>query len=294
MSQSVGFIGLGSMGQPMVRNLLKASYRVTVYNRSESRARALVDAGALAVSSPAEVVEPDGMVITMVSDDTALEDVTLGAQGLLGRLGSGGIHISMSTVSPDLAHKLAELHRQHGSSYVAAPVFGRPQAAAAAQLRICVAGPIAAKERIEPVLQALGQSFDFGEQPRQANVVKLCGNFMIVSAIEAMGEALTLAEKNGVDRSAMMSMFTQTILACPLYQTYGPMIAEKRFTPPGFQLQLGLKDIDLFLANASQVQAPLPLAHLIQNRLLSSMAKGRGESDLSRLTQSVSEDAGLE
>lgn len=294
MSQSVGFIGLGSMGQPMVRNLLKASYRVTVYNRSESRVRALVDAGALAVSSPAEAVEPDGMVITMVSDDTALEDVTLGAQGLLGRLGSGGIHISMSTVSPDLAHKLAELHRQHGSSYVAAPVFGRPQAAAAAQLRICFAGPVAAKERIEPVLQALGQSFDFGEQPRQANVVKLCGNFMIVSAIEAMGEALTLAEKNGVDRSAMMSMFTQTIFACPLYQTYGPMIAEKRFTPPGFQLQLGLKDIDLFLANASQVQAPLPLAHLIQNRLLSSMAKGRGESDLSRLTQSVSEDAGLE
>jgi 3-hydroxyisobutyrate dehydrogenase-like beta-hydroxyacid dehydrogenase len=294
MSQSVGFIGLGSMGQPMVRSLLKAGYRVTVYNRSESRARALVDAGALAVSSPAEVVEPDGMVITMVSDDAALEDVTLGAQGLLDRLGSGGIHISMSTVSPDVAHKLAKLHKQHGSSYVAAPVFGRPQAAAAAQLRICVAGPIAAKERIEPVLQALGHSFDFGEQPRQANVIKLCGNFMIVSAIEAMGEALTLAEKNGVDRSAMMSMFTQTIFACPLYQTYGPMIAEKRFTPPGFQLQLGLKDIDLFLANASQVQAPLPLAHLIQNRLLSSVAKGRGESDLSRLTQSVSEDAGLE
>jgi 3-hydroxyisobutyrate dehydrogenase-like beta-hydroxyacid dehydrogenase len=294
MSQSVGFIGLGSMGQPMVRNLLKASYRVTVYNRSESRARALVDAGALAVSSPAEVVEPDGMVITMVSDDAALEDVTLGARGLLDRLGSGGIHISMSTVSPDLAHKLAKLHKQHGSSYVAAPVFGRPQAAAAAQLRICVAGPIAAKERIEPVLQALGHSFDFGEQPRQANVIKLCGNFMIVSAIEAMGEALTLAEKNGVDRSAMMSMFTQTIFASPLYQTYGPMIAEKRFTPPGFQLQLGLKDIDLFLANASQVQVPLPLAHLIQNRLLSSVAKGRGESDLSRLTQSVSEDAGLE
>jgi 3-hydroxyisobutyrate dehydrogenase-like beta-hydroxyacid dehydrogenase len=228
-------------------NLLKADYRVTVYNRSESHVRALVDAGALAASSPAEVVERDGMVITMVSDDTALEDVTLGAQGLLDRLGSGGIHISMSTVSPDLAHKLAELHRQHGSSYVAAPVFGRPQAAAAAQLRICVAGPIAAKERIESVLHALGQSFDFGEQPRQANVVKLCGNFMIVSAIEAMGEALTLAEKNGVDRSAMMSMFTQTILACPLYQTYGPMIAEKRFTPVLATWYIRSKMLDLTL-----------------------------------------------
>ncbi len=156
MSQSVGFIGLGSMGQPMVRNLLKAGYHVRVYNRSESRASTLVDAGALAVSSPAEVVEPDGMVITMVSDNAALEDVTLGAQGLLDRLRSGGNHISMSTVSPDLAHHLAELHKQHGSSYIAAPVFGRPQAAAAAQLRICVAGPIAAKERIQPVLQALG------------------------------------------------------------------------------------------------------------------------------------------
>jgi 3-hydroxyisobutyrate dehydrogenase-like beta-hydroxyacid dehydrogenase len=294
MSQSVGFIGLGSMGQPIAGNLLKAGFHVTVYNRSESRARALVDAGALAVSSPAEVVEPDGMVITMVSNDAALEDVTLGPQGLLDRLGSGGVHISMSTVSPALAHKLAELHKQHGSSYVAAPVFGRPQVATAAQLRICVAGSLAAKERIQPLLYALGQPFDFGEQPKQANVIKLCGNFMVVSAIEAMGEALTVAEKNGVDRSAMMSMFTQAIFDCPVYQIYGPMIAEKRFTPPGIQLELGLKDINLFLDNASQVHGPLPLAHLVQNRLLSSVAKGRGESDLSRLTQSLSEDAGLE
>ncbi|GHO48933.1 NAD(P)-dependent oxidoreductase [Ktedonospora formicarum] len=294
MSQSVGFIGLGSMGQPMVRNLLKAGYHVKVYNRSESRASALVDVGAIAVSSPAEVVEVDGMVVTMVSNDAALEDVTLGAQGLLERLGSGGIHISMSTVSPDLAYKLAELHKQRGSSYIAAPVFGRPQSAAAAQLKICVAGSSIAKERTQPVLQALGQPFDFGEQPKQANVIKLCGNFMIISAIEAMGEALTLVEKNGMDRSAVMSLFTQTLFACPIYQTYGPLIAEQRFTPPGFQLQWGLKDINFFLDNASQVYAPLPLAHLVQNRLLSSVAKGRGESDLSRLTQAISEDAGLE
>jgi 3-hydroxyisobutyrate dehydrogenase-like beta-hydroxyacid dehydrogenase len=207
MTESIGFIGLGNMGQPMARNILKAGFKLRVYNRNPSRAEPLVVQGAQQVSHPNEVVEPGSIVITMVANDSALESVALGENGFLEKLRPGGIHLSMSTVSPATARKLSELHEKHGSSYIAAPVFGRPQAAAAQQLWICVSGPPAAKERVQPLLNALGQGIsDFGEEPGAANVVKLSGNFLIASAMEAMAEALTLAEKNGIDRSKVIEL----------------------------------------------------------------------------------------
>jgi 3-hydroxyisobutyrate dehydrogenase-like beta-hydroxyacid dehydrogenase len=295
MSKHIGFIGLGSMGHPMAHNLLKAGYEVHVYNRSASKAKPLVEAGAHQAMSPQDVVEPGSIVITMVANDDALESVTLGSQGILERLGPNGIHLSMSTVSPTFAHKLAELHAQKGVAYVAAPVFGRPEAAAAQKLWIAIAGASTAKERVRPVLQALGQGiFDFGEEPERANIVKICGNFLIMSAMEAMGEALTLTEKNGIDRSAFIDMIGHTLFACPIYQNYGKMIAEKRFTPVGFQMRLGLKDINLFLDSADQVQAPMPLGNLLHDRLLSGVARGQGDVDWAEFTRFISQAAGIE
>ncbi len=294
MAESIGFIGLGNMGQPMARNLLKAGFKLRVYNRNPSKAEPLVAQGAQQAPHPNEVVEPGSVVITMVANDSALESVVLGENGLLEKLGPDGIHLSMSTVSPATARKLAELHEKHGSSYVAAPVFGRPQAAAAQQLWICVSGPQAAKERVQPILKALGQGiFDFGEEPGAANVIKLSGNFLIASAMEAMAEALTLAEKNGIDRSKVIEMFGQTIFSCPIYQNYGKAIAEKRYMPAGFYLSLGLKDVSLVLQTADSAKMPMPLASLLHDRLMTGVAQGRGEMDWSALSLGVSEDAGL-
>ena len=295
MSEIIGFIGLGHMGRSMASNLLKAGYKLRVYNRDTRKAESLAAEGPQLVMHPGEAVEPGGIVITMVADDAALEDVTLGPDGMLEHLGPGGIHISMSTVSPATAERMTNLHAQHGATYVAAPVFGRPDAAAAGKLWVCVAGVPAAKQRILPILQALGQGiFDFGERPKDANVVKLCGNFLIGSALEAMSEALTLAEKNGLDRNKVIDMFGQTLFACTIYQNYGKIIAEKHYTPVGFEMRLGLKDLNLALDNAEQVKMPMPFADIVHDRFLSGVAKGRGTADWTALAQLVSEDAGIE
>ncbi len=295
MSERIGFIGLGNMGQPMARNLLKAGFELRVYNRNPRRAEPLVALGAQQVFHPSEVVEPGGIVVTMVANDDALENVVLGEDGFLERLGANGIHLAMSTISPATARKLANLHAKHGSMYVAASVFGRPEAAAAQQLWICVSGARAAKERVHPVLKALGQGIsDFGEEPGAANVVKLTGNFLVAAALEAMAEALTLAEKNGLDRSQVIEMFGQTSFACPIYQNYGKVIAQKRFTPAGFYLSLGLKDVSLVLQTANEVKMPMPFASFLHDRLLASVAKGRADMDWSALALGVSEDAGIQ
>jgi 3-hydroxyisobutyrate dehydrogenase-like beta-hydroxyacid dehydrogenase len=273
---------------------VKAGYTLKVYNRTEEKARELVAQGAQRAHQPAEAVVTGGIVISIVANDQALEEVVM-SKGFLESLGPGGIHLSMSTVSPQTARKLAALHAQHGSIYLAAPVFGRPDAAAARKLWICLAGPQAARERVQSVLKALGQGiFDFGEDPAAANVVKLCGNFLIVAAMEAMAEALTLAEKSGLDRSAVIDMLSSTLFAAPIYQNYGKMIAEKHHMPAGFQQVLGLKDMDLVRDSADQVRMPMPLASLLHDRLLAGVAKGRGEMDWSALSLDVLEDAGLE
>ena len=231
----------------------------------------------------------------MLANDQALEEAVLGENGILEKLGAGGIHLSMSTVSPATAHHLATQHQQQGSHYLAAPVFGRPDAAAARKLWISLSENAAAKARVLPILNDLGQKvFDFGEQVGAANVVKLAGNFMIISAIEAMAEAFTLAEKNGIDRTQIAELFGQTLFACPIYQNYGRMIAQEQYEPAGFKLSLGLKDVTLALQTAKESQMPMPLASLLHDRLMAAVAKGKGDIDWTGLALGVSEEAGIE
>jgi len=294
MSETLGFIGLGSMGEPIAANLMQAGYALRVYNRTSSKAAPLVQKGASPVQTSADVAVSGGMVLTMLSNDQAVEDVCLPAGSFVERLGTGGIHISLSTISPAAARRLAEHHKKHQVEYVASPVFGRPEAAAAKRLWVCIAGSPAAKTRALPVLAAIGQeTFDFGEDVGGANVVKLCGNFLIASAIEALSEAFTLARKNGVDPKAVAELFGKTFLSCPVYQGYGKQISEQRFEPAGFRLALGLKDINLALQTAASSSMPMPLASLLRDRWLTAVAKGRGDMDWTAVALGVAEDAGI-
>ena len=290
----IGFIGLGSMGLPMASNLLAAGHKLRVYNRTASKADPLVARGAEHVSNPAEVASPGGAVITMLADDAALEDVVMGVDTIAHRLGPGGIHISMSTIAPATSRKLAQYHAENGSIYVAAPVFGRPDAAAAKRLWICTSGPRDAKNKIAPILDTMGQkTFDFGEEVGAANALKLSGNFLIAAAMESMAEALAMLEKSGVDRVAAIEMLSSTLFACPVYQGYGNAIAHMRHTPAGFRLPLGLKDIELVLKTGGEVRAPMPVADILRDRFLSSIAKGREELDWSGVALAARDNAGL-
>jgi 3-hydroxyisobutyrate dehydrogenase-like beta-hydroxyacid dehydrogenase len=289
-----GFVGLGRMGHAMAGNLLAAGHDLCVWNRTADKADDLLRQGARVAATPADVVEEGGLVVTMLSDDAALRAVTEGPAGLAARLGRNGVHVSMSTVSPATADALDSLHRNSGAHYVSAPVFGRPEAAAARKLFILAAGAPQALDRAQPLFDAMGQKvFPLGERPALANVVKLSGNFMIMAALEAMAEACTLGEKYGLERSTVIDVMTQTLFPAPLYVNYGKTVAEHVYTPAGFKLALGLKDANLVLAAADAVQCPMPLAQLAKHRFLSSVAKSRGDIDWAGIALDVAEDAGL-
>ena len=292
MTENIAFVGLGNMGRAIARNLLAAGHHLRVWNRTPGKDKELGEAGAERASSAADAVVPRGILVTMVADDKAVEEV-VGSPGLLERLGNG-VHLSMSTIGPETSRRLLKRHEAAGSSYVAAPVFGRPEAAEARKLWVCVSGPAKPAARVRPLLDAIGQGvFEFGEDPGAANVVKLCGNFLIVAAMEAMAEAWTLAEKSGLDRAAVAKMLTETLFTGPVNKNYGAMIADLKPRPAGFRLMLGLKDVELALGAADVAKAPMPFASLLRDRFLSAAAKGRGDLDWSAIALGVAEDAGI-
>lgn len=294
MTQKIGFVGLGAMGLPMATNLLAAGFHLTVYNRTASKAEPLIAKGARRADRAGDVAHPGGIVVSMLADDASVKALVTGEDVLAERIAPDGIHISMSTVSPATTRELAAYHAMRGSVMVAAPVFGRPSAAQAKWLWICASGPANAKAKVKPILQAIGQEiFDFGDNPGAANVVKLAGNFMIAAALEAMGEAVAMMRKSGVDPAAALEMLAKTIFAAPVYQGYGPAIAHGRFTPAGFRLPLGLKDIDLVLETARAANAPMPTASLLRDRFISAIAKGRADLDWSAIALGAADDAGL-
>jgi 3-hydroxyisobutyrate dehydrogenase-like beta-hydroxyacid dehydrogenase len=290
---NVGFIGLGRMGQPMVRNLLKAGHAVTVYNRTRSRAEELRSAGARIADSPSAACQSE-FLMTILADDNAIEEIIFGKQNLIGQLPSNSVHICMSTISVAMARKLTEAHARAGNGYVSAPVFGRPEAAEAAKLFVVAAGPSQLIERCRPLFDAIGQkTFVAGEDPVAANVVKLAGNFMIASVLETLGEAFALLRKSGVDPALFLDIMTSTLFAAPVYKTYGNIIAHEQFEPAGFKVPLGLKDIRLVLAAAEAASAPMPIAGIVRDHLLTTIARGRQELDWSSVARVSAENAGL-
>jgi len=287
----IGFIGLGHMGSPIARNLIKAGHELTVYNRTRSKAEGL---GAQVANTPADAARDAEVVITMLADDDAVKEVVFGADGLSNTLRPGAIHVSMSTISVALSQELAEEHRELKQGYVSAPVFGRPQAAEAAKLFVVAAGDPEAVKNCETLFSAIGQkTFPMGEDPIAANVVKLSGNFMIASVIECLGEALSLVRKYKVDPAKYLEMLTSTLFAAPVYKTYGDLIVKEQFEPAGFRLKLGLKDVRLALAAAEAQAVPMPVASVIRDHALEGIANGMADKDWSSLAQVVAKNAGL-
>ncbi len=295
MEKRIGFIGLGNMGLNMAKNLLAQGYHLQVYNRTASKADVLDQNAITKCKTPGEAATGVQAVITILADDDAVKDVVFGENGILQKLPKNGVHISMSTILPETAEELSKKHREAGNLYLAAPVFGRPEAAAARKLWICTSGDQQAKDLAKPILECLGQGIhDFGDEPGGANVVKIAGNFMIMASIEMMAEAYTLAEKNGLDRLKVSEFFGSTLFSAPIFQNYGKTIAAKQYEPVGFKAKLGYKDARLALKLSQQSETPMPAVALIHERLLTAVAKGWADRDWAEgISRGVSEDAGL-
>ena len=288
----VGFIGLGAMGRAIASNIMKAGHQVTVWNRSPDAAEALVKQGAIMAKSPEDALQDD-CLISMLANDAALRDVGLDGP-LLDRATKSLVHANMATVSVALARELGAAHAARGLGYVASPVFGRPDAAAAAKLIVVAAGAANDIERVRPVLEAIGQRFAIvGDVPEKANLFKIAGNFMLAAAIETMGEAIALVRKGGVDPAIFIDVLTNSLFAAPAYKGYGALIVGQRYEPPGFKLRLGLKDAGLTLAAANDLQVPLPLANLVHEHFLEALASGLGDKDWAALASLTAGKAGL-
>ncbi len=284
----ITFIGLGNMGLPMAQNLLHAGHQLILYNRTYDKAASLIAQGAEFAQTPREAAAGD-LVITMLSDDTALEQVVMGADSIVQGMPTNGIHISASTISVEMAQKLSAVHEKQEQHFISATVLGRPDAAKAAKLRIILAGPETARQRVIPVLQALGQEiFQIGDVGASGNVAKIGVNFLIASMLEALAEAQLMVGKHGVEPAVFMNV-VNALFQSPVYQNYGAIMTERRFEPAGFKMKLGIKDVELARQAAKAVNAPLPLGDLMQSHFAKGMAQGYGDLDWTALIRCLEE-----
>jgi 3-hydroxyisobutyrate dehydrogenase-like beta-hydroxyacid dehydrogenase len=290
----LGFIGLGNMGAPMARGLLRAGHRVTVHNRTRAKADALQGDGALVADSPAEAARDADAVITMLADDATVERAVFGQNGLLDAMPGGAVHISCSTTSVALSRRLTEAHSKGGRRFLAAPVLGRPEAAVAGKLVVLAGGQDGTIARCRPVLEVIGQRVVVvAADPVGANLVKLSCNFMIASVIESLSEAISLARKGGIDPTTYLDLLTSTLFDAPVYRTYGELIVQQKWQPAGFKLPLGLKDVRLAMAAGDLHGVPLPFASVIRDHYLALLANGGEDLDWSALGKLAAENAGL-
>ncbi len=291
----VGFVGQGKMGVPMALNLIWAGHEVVVYNRTREKTESAADEGAQVADSPAQAADGADVVVTILSDDAAVEAVVFSEDGLLKGLEKDAIHASMSTIGVATTRRLSEAHQGAGQGFVAAPVFGRPEAAESSKLWIVAAGPAENVKRCNPVFAALGYGVsNVGEDAMRAAVLKLASNFVLASAIEALAEAIALVSKYGMEPGDLLDVVNTRVIRSPFYENYGTIIAEERYEPPGFDLELGLKDVALALRAAEEIGAPLPLAELVRDRFDTAVARGWGGIDWAGLGRVSAEAAGLE
>ena len=290
----IGFIGLGNMGAAIAGNLVRAGHDVAVWNRTAVKAQPLVDAGAVLIDSPKGAASGRDIVFSMLADDQALDSVIAGENGLLAGLKAGALHVSLSTIAVATADRIAATHRALGQHFLCAPVFGRPAAAAAAKLFVVAAGDLADFQAATPLLGAMSQRvFYVGEKPSAANLVKLCGNFMILSAIESLGEAMVLAEKGGVAKQQLLEVLTGSLFDSAIHRVYGPILAGEKFKPAGFAAPLGLKDMRLVGQSAEALRVPMPLLSLLRDHLLQAIAQEGEDVDWSAIAHVSQKNAGL-
>lgn len=289
----IAFIGLGQMGSGIASNLIEAGHQVAVYNRTREKTKRFADQGAAVADTPAEACRGCEAALTMMADDNAAESVVFGKEGIAAGLPAGAAHISHSTISTALARRLTVEHGAKGQGYLSAPVFGRPEAAESKKLIVVPAGPPDLVARFMPLFDAMGRAtFVVGDEPWQSNAVKLCGNFMIASVLEAFGETFAVLQKAGVDSHLFLDVMNE-LFASPVYKGYGGAIANERFTPAGFALKLGLKDVRLALQTSEEVSAPMPFASILRDHFVSAIANGQGDLDWSSIGIVAARNAGL-
>ena len=289
----IGLIGLGRMGTGIAKSLLRSGHRLTVFNRTRARAESLQSDGANIAGSVAEACR-SSVVLTMVADDAALEALVFGESGILSSLRRDSIHVSLSTISVALSDRLSAEHAKAAQQFVAAPVFGRPEAAESAKLSVVAAGPSASVERCKPLFESMGPKLlVVGERPSMANVVKLCGNFLIATVLESLAESLTFARKSGVDPQMLLDFLTTTMFTAPVYKSYGELIVQGKHEPAGFAFPLGLKDVRLVLQAAESAGVPMPIASVLRDRFITALARGNQDKDWSVIGRVAAEDAGL-
>ncbi|WP_428393990.1 NAD(P)-dependent oxidoreductase [Lichenicoccus sp.] len=291
----IGFVGLGPMGEPMARRLLDAGHDLRVFNRTAARTETLIAAGAHRAKTPAQAADGADIVFSMLANDAAVEALALGANSIADGLGRNNVHVSCSTISPALSTRLAAVHGERGQLYAAATVLGRPPAAASGDLFIVLAGSEDARTRISQPLSQLGQrTFELGDDPAQANLVKLVLNFMIFSTIEQMSEMFALGEKGGVAPAKLFEILTNSFFTAPVHRNYGKLMVDKHFSPPGAAVPLAAKDTRLLLAAAEHLSVPVPMASLLRDRFLAMTAKGEAGLDFAALALRARDDAGLD
>jgi 3-hydroxyisobutyrate dehydrogenase-like beta-hydroxyacid dehydrogenase len=290
----IGFIGLGSMGAGMAANLVKAGHAVTVWNRSPEAARPLAEQGAAVADSAAAAAAGAEVLHSMLANDAAVREVLLEG-GVLDALPKGAVHVNHATLSVALARELADAHERRGIGYVAAPVFGRPAVAASGELNIVAAGSPEALAKAMPLLEPLaGKVWPMGEDPVRANIVKIAGNFLIGATIESIAEASALTRSHGVSARDFLEVMSGSLFASPVFKTYGGLIAEENYSPAGFKMTLGFKDIGLARSAAEAKRVPMPFASVLHDTLLEALAAGEGELDWSALAKVAAQRARLE
>lgn len=285
-----GFIGLGHLGTPIAENLLMQHQPLYVYNRTAAKAQPLADKGAVICTSVKELAALCDVVFSIVSDDAALNHITLGPDGIAANLRPGGIHISLSTILPATSTSLAAAHRQYENHYIASPVMGRPEAARARKLNFLVSGDPAIIETVKPLLQDAGgvNAWEFGADHGAANVAKLCSNFLILSSVAAMAEGITLARKSGIDANQWMQMLTQTVFNSLIHNSYGANLLKEAYVPAGFSLAMALKDANLVLQQAQTAGTPMAVGRITQELLQQGVANGLGEQDVVAVQKVIS------
>jgi 3-hydroxyisobutyrate dehydrogenase-like beta-hydroxyacid dehydrogenase len=277
-------IGLGSMGRPIARNLLRAGREVTVWNRSPEPVRAIAADGAR-IADRIEQVWGSGVVLSMLSDDHAVAETIIDS-GMLDAAPAGAVHVNLATVSPELARRAAAEHATRGVGYLAAPVFGRVAVAEAGNLNILAAGDPILIERVQPFFDVIGaRTWNLGENPEQANVVKILGNYLISCVIQSLGEAIGVAERFAVDSATLVDLLTTTLFPGPVYTGYGAMIGERRYQPAGFTTQLGRKDVHLALDAAQIGGVALPFGEILREVFDRAILEGRAADDWASIAE---------
>jgi 3-hydroxyisobutyrate dehydrogenase-like beta-hydroxyacid dehydrogenase len=295
----IGFVGLGRMGSVMAANLAAGGCSVTAYVRHPERAQELAALGLRPSLDLEDLFECD-IVISMLPDDAAVHSIVFGRNeefgldGLATNLMPGAVHLSMSTISTAAAGRFVREHKRCNQHYVAAPVFGNPDAAKARELFIIAAGEVDQVDRVRPILDLLGQqTFYVGADPASANLVKLAGNVMTATALEALGETLSLVRKRGLDAEMFLNILTSTMFGSRVHQIYGAKIAAERYAASGFVFPLALKDVRLALAEAEAANVPMPSVSVVRDRLITGIARGYADLDWSALGLVAAQEAGL-